>query len=112
MKDEIESSIRKLVIKPPVAEKEEQRVKSIAQRHWCSIKTKLQHNYQTYPVPKASVQNNHISKSTLKQSTEFCSSPDVFRKMIVANGSIEFRTGDIALQKVCFIDSLKITIFN
>ncbi len=55
---------------------------------------------QCYTIPKALSSNLQVL-----QSDDFLSSPDVFNKIDVANGSIEIRTGDIGLQKV----SLKIT---
>ncbi|CAF4593643.1 unnamed protein product [Rotaria socialis] len=113
LKDEIESSIEKLLSQPAttiefssiplltdIAEKEEQHVRAIAQRCYCSVKTELLCNYQSYPLPKASISNKQISKAILEQSELFCSSPDVYKKRIIADGSIELRTGDIALQKV------------
>jgi len=75
----------------------------IAQKNGCYIKTEFEHIYQCHSVPTASVSNSQVSKSIMAQSELFCSSSDVFKKMIVGNGSIELRTGDIALQKVCFI---------
>ncbi|CAF1337143.1 unnamed protein product, partial [Rotaria sordida] len=125
LKDEIESSIQKLLFQStsktttmlesiplftPIAEKEEQYLKSIAQHNRCYLKTELKHNYQSYPVPKATISNKQTSKSIIEQSELFCSSTDVFKKLIIANGSIELRTGDIALQKV---DTIIIsTMFN
>ncbi|CAF1388528.1 unnamed protein product [Rotaria sordida] len=125
LKDEIESSIQKLLFQStsktttmlesiplftPIAEKEEQYLKSIAQHNRCYLKTELKHNYQSYPVPKATISNKQTSKSIIEQSELFCSSTNVFKKLIIANGSIELRTGDIALQKV---DTIIIsTMFN
>jgi hypothetical protein len=76
-------------------------LKSIARKNSCYIKTELKHSYQSHSVPKASVSNTQVSKSIITQSELFSSSSDVFKKMIVGQGSIELRTGDIALQQVC-----------
>ena len=66
----------------------------------CNLQIHFKHEPQFYSIPKASPSNAEISKFILTQSTLFSSSPDVFKKMIVANGSIELRTGDIATQEV------------
>ncbi|CAF4081016.1 unnamed protein product [Rotaria sordida] len=84
-----------------IAIKEEQHLRIIAERYKCYIKTELKHNYQSYPVPKALISNTQVSQSIFEQSKQFYSSTDVLKKMIVANGSIELRIGDIALQEVC-----------
>ncbi|CAF1265776.1 unnamed protein product, partial [Rotaria sordida] len=82
-----------------IAIKEEQHLRIIAERYKCYIKTELKHNYQSYPVPKALISNTQVSQSIFEQSKQFYSSTDVLKKMIVANGSIELRIGDIALQE-------------
>ncbi|CAF3774284.1 unnamed protein product [Rotaria sp. Silwood1] len=95
LKDEIESSIQKLLLQSsssstttlesiplftPIAEKEEQYLRSTAQHNHCSLKTELKHYYQSYPVPKASISNKQISKSIIEQSELFCSSTDILKK--------------------------------
>ncbi|CAF1202117.1 unnamed protein product [Rotaria sp. Silwood1] len=94
LKDEIESSIQKLLLQSPsstttlesiplftpIAEKEEQYLRSIAQHNHCYLKTELKHYYQSYPVPKASIFNKQISKSIIEQSELFCSSTDILKK--------------------------------
>ncbi|CAF1177333.1 unnamed protein product, partial [Rotaria sordida] len=82
-----------------IAIKEEQHLRIIAERYKCYIKTELKHNCQSYPVPKALISNTQVSQSIFEQSKQFYSSTDVLKKMIVANGSIELRIGDIALQE-------------
>ncbi|CAF3163547.1 unnamed protein product [Rotaria sp. Silwood2] len=123
LKNEIESHIEQLwscsssiitfnSIQLPitVAENVEQHLLLIAERAHFSIKTKLKYIDQSFVVPKASIFNNQISKSIEEQSNLFSSSSDVFKKITLTNGSIELRTGDIALQKV---DTIIIsTMFN
>jgi hypothetical protein len=115
LKNEIESSIQQLLSQSSstttktfesiqlfkdIAEYEEKHLKSIARKNHCYIKTELKHTHQSHSVPKASISNIQVSKSIVAQSEHFSSSSDVFKKMIVENGSIELRTGDIALQEV------------
>ncbi len=120
LKDEIESNIKQLLsqsstltfksieLTKGIAETAEKYVKTIARRSRCSITTKIKYKSQYYIIPKASLSTMEASKSTMKQSDDFLSSLDVFSRIIVANGSIEVRTGDIALQNV----SLKINFFQ
>ena len=112
LKDEIESNIKQLLsqsstltfksieLTKDIAETAEKYVKIIARRSRCYITTTIKYKSQYCIIPKA-------SKSIVKQSDDFLSSSDVFNRINIANGSIEVRTGDIALQKV----SLKINHF-
>ncbi|CAF1330481.1 unnamed protein product [Adineta steineri] len=112
VKDEIEFCIKELLsysltttfksieLFQDIAEVAGKRLKSIAFRSQCHIMTELRHKRQHYIIPKASSSNIQVSKSVVKQSDQFMSSLDVFNRVVLANGSIEIRTGDIALQKV------------
>jgi hypothetical protein len=114
LKDEIESDIKQLLtgsstttfksieLSKDIIEIAEKHLKYIARRNHCYIRTELRHKSQQYTIPKALSSSIHASKSTIKQSDQFLSSSDVFNKIAVANGLIEIRTGDIALQKVSF----------
>ncbi|CAF3641303.1 unnamed protein product [Rotaria sp. Silwood1] len=113
LKEDIESNIEEILSESSTAKtfqtielfkdiaiKEEQYLNNIAERCRCYIKTELKHNCQSYLVPTASITKKQVSKSIIEQSKLFCSSTNVFKRMTVANGSIELRTGDIALQNV------------
>ncbi|CAF3999400.1 unnamed protein product, partial [Adineta steineri] len=104
---EIESSITQLLsdsntrtfksssLSKGVAEIAEKHLKSIFQNNYCHIMTELRSKSQYYTIPKASSSNTEVMPVD-----GFLFSPNVFRKIVVANGSIEIRIGDIALQKV------------
>lgn len=114
LKDEIQTSIEQLLsclpptitrtfqtisLFQPIAENEEKHLISLVGNR-CNLQIHFKPEPQFYSIPKASPSNAEISRFILTQSTLFSSSPDVFKKMIVANGSIELRTGDIAIQEV------------
>jgi hypothetical protein len=82
-----------------IAEKAEKRLKSIAQSNHCHIMTELRSKSQSYTIPKAS-----SSSTEILPFDDFLLSPDLSRKMVIGNGSLEIRIGDIALQKVSFGD--------
>ncbi len=112
MKDEIESCVAQLLSKSKtttfksiqlsedIAELAEKHLKYIAHKNRCCIINELRCKSQCYTIPKSLSSNLQVL-----QSDDFLSSPDIFKKIDVANGSIEIRTDDIGLQKV----SLKVT---
>ena len=107
LKDEIESCVTKLLsnsktitfksspLPKGIAEIVEKHLKPIAQKNYCHIMTELRSKSQCYTIPKAQFSNTEVLPID-----DLFFSPDLSRKMVVANGSIETRIGDIALQKV------------
>jgi hypothetical protein len=112
LKDEIESSITQVLSQSPnrtfksielskdVAEQAVKHFKSIARKVHCYIMTESKCKSRCHIVPKALSSSIHVSKSLVEQSDHFQCSVNVFNRVVVANGSIEVHTGDIALQKV------------
>ena len=82
-----------------LAENEIKHLTSMIQNR-CYMKIHHQSFVQSYDIPKAPSSTMETSKFIVTQSELFSSSPDVFKKMSVAKGFIELRTGDIALQEV------------
>lgn len=82
-----------------IAENEEKHLISLVGNR-CNFQIHFKHEPQFYPIPKVSPSNIEISKYIRTQSTLLSSSPVIFKKMNVANGSIELRTGDVAIQEV------------
>ena len=89
-----------LLLCKDAAEIAEKHLKYIARKYHCHILTESRHDTQAYIIPKALSSNSPILHSVKKQSDDILSSPDIFNRMSVAKGSIDIRTGDIALQQV------------
>ncbi|CAF4287034.1 unnamed protein product [Rotaria socialis] len=112
LKDEIESCITQLLssstsktfksipLSKDIADIAEKQLKNIARKCHCHIITESKYKFRSYTIPKGLSSNGHVLKSTMEQSEHFLSSPDVFNRLAVADGSIEIRTGDIARQDV------------
>jgi hypothetical protein len=86
-----------------IADKEISRLKNIIQNNHCDCELKLRTNSKSYVIPKAMKTPSTtylISKSVIEQSDLFCSSPLVYPRAKVSNGSIEVLIGDITVQKV------------
>lgn len=83
-----------------IAEQEGKYLKSIIQNSRCYTNIEFQHTSTVHSVPKSTTTDNQISKSIVTQSELFLSSAEIFKKMIIQNGSIELRIGDVTLQQV------------
>jgi hypothetical protein len=118
LREEIESRIIKLLshsatltfksiqLSKDIAEQANKHLKFLLPRNYCNIHTELEYQSRCYAIPKASSSNMQVSKSILEQSDQFRCSMEVFNGIVIKNGSIEIRTGDIALQKVSEISIL------
>ncbi|CAF0878197.1 unnamed protein product [Rotaria sordida] len=85
-----------------IADKEILHLKNIAHKNRCGCELILKKNLKLYRIPKAietSSTINFVSRSLIKQSELFCSSPVVSQQAKSSNGSIEVLIGDIAVQK-------------
>lgn len=113
LKKEIESGIKKLIpdssttttftsapLSKDIAQSVDKRLKTMARKYPCGIHTEFEYQSRSSILPKADSSNIQSSKLILEQSDHFYRSTEVSQGVMVNNGSIEIRTGDIALQKV------------
>ena len=112
LKKEIESVIKNLIansstttfisklLSKYIAQYVDKRLKTMARKYPCGIYTEFEYQSRSYILPKVDSSNIQPSKLILEQSEHFYRSSEVSQGVMVNNGSIEIRTGDIALQKV------------
>ena len=86
-----------------MAEIAEKYLKPIARKNRCYIMTKLLYESECHIIPRGSSVDSTLSKSLVEQSESFLFSSNVFKRILVGNGSIEVRAGDIAQQDVRFV---------